>query len=245
MVDFLHVVNVQFVVIHFRFSFIYRFLIVIVFLGCYILNQLKYCDIIFNAYGYLHFLKESEHKVFDQKENVIFSYDSIHSIHHRRTSKPYYLDRRIIVGSWLIKWSFTELGADPTNAISRELQIWRKLSSRSFNPLAPGRCKLKLVIFKLKSRLNILSISCEITLRWIQQDLIDDKSALVQVMAWCHQATSHCLNHCRPRFVLPYGISGPQWVDISRSKPIKILHISRWHKCHCSKSNFRDNISMA
>ena len=39
--------------------------------------------------------------------------------------------------------------------------------SQQVNPLAPGRCScdLKLVIFKLKSRMNILSISCEIVLR--------------------------------------------------------------------------------
>ena len=30
-------------------------------------------------------------------------------------------------------------------------------------------------------------------LRWMPQDLTDDKSALLQVMAWCHQAASHYL----------------------------------------------------
>ena len=43
-------------------------------------------------------------------------------------------------------------------------------------------------------------------------DLSDDKSTLVQVMAWCHQATSHYLSHCWPRSVLPYGITRSQWV---------------------------------
>ena len=36
-------------------------------------------------------------------------------------------------------------------------------------------------------------ISCEITLRWMSQGLTDDKSTLVQVLAWCRQATSHYL----------------------------------------------------
>ena len=36
---------------------------------------------------------------------------------------------------------------------------------------------------------------------------IDDKSSLVQVMAWCHQATSHYLSQCWPRSVLPYGLN--------------------------------------
>ena len=44
------------------------------------------------------------------------------------------------------------------------------------------------------------------------QDLTDDKSTLVQVMAWCHQATSHYLNQCWPRSPTPYGITRPQWV---------------------------------
>ena len=44
-------------------------------------------------------------------------------------------------------------------------------------------------------------------------DLTEDKSTLLQVMAWCHQATSHYLSQCWPRSVSPYGIIGPQWVD--------------------------------
>ena len=38
-------------------------------------------------------------------------------------------------------------------------------------------------------------------------DLTDDKSTLVQVMAWCHQATSHYLSQCWPRSLSPYGIT--------------------------------------
>ena len=39
-------------------------------------------------------------------------------------------------------------------------------------------------------------ISCEITLRWMSLDVSDEKSALVQVVAWCHEATSHHLSRC-------------------------------------------------
>ena len=45
------------------------------------------------------------------------------------------------------------------------------------------------------------------------QNLIDDKSTLVQVMSWCRQATSHYLNQCWPRSATPYGITRPQWVN--------------------------------
>ena len=40
----------------------------------------------------------------------------------------------------------------------------------------------------------ISSISGEIALIWISHVLIDDKSSLVRVMAWCRQAASHNLN---------------------------------------------------
>ena len=43
-------------------------------------------------------------------------------------------------------------------------------------------------------------------------DLTYDKSTLVQVMAWCRQATSHYLSQCWPRSLTPYGVTRPQWV---------------------------------
>ena len=58
----------------------------------------------------------------------------------------------------------------------------------------------------------IKGISCEITLRWMSLDLSDDNLTLVQVMAWCRQATSHHLSQGWPRSMLPYGITRPQWV---------------------------------
>ena len=48
---------------------------------------------------------------------------------------------------------------------------------------------------------------------WAVQDLTDDKSTLVQVMAWCRQATSQYLSQCWPRSMLPYGVTRPQWVN--------------------------------
>ena len=53
--------------------------------------------------------------------------------------------------------------------------------------------------------------SSEIALMWMPQNIFDDKSALVQVMACCHQATSHYLSQCWPRWILPYGITRPQF----------------------------------
>ena len=73
-----------------------------------------------------------------------------------------------------------------------------------------------IVISKLKSRIYMytLSISCQTALRWMPQQLTDDKSTLVQVIAWCRQAPSHYLSQCWPRSMSPNGITRPQWVKL-------------------------------
>ena len=53
-----------------------------------------------------------------------------------------------------------------------------------------------------------------IALGWLLLSLIDDKSTLVQVMAWCRLATSHYLSQCWPRSMPPCGITRPQWVNL-------------------------------
>ena len=45
-------------------------------------------------------------------------------------------------------------------------------------------------------------------------DPTDERSTLVQVMAGCRQATSHYLSKWWPRSLSPYGVTGPQWVDM-------------------------------
>ena len=61
-------------------------------------------------------------------------------------------------------------------------------------------------------------------LRWMTQDLIDDKSTLVQVMAWCRQATSHYLSQCWLSSLSPYGVANPQWVKFIFSHD-DVLHV--------------------
>ena len=90
-----------------------------------------------------------------------------------------------------------------------------KFSMTSINSLAPGRLKFRLVIFKPILMNGGWGISYEIALWWMPQDLTDDnldKSTLVQVMAWCRQATSHYLSQCWPRSMSPNGVTRPQWV---------------------------------
>ena len=49
----------------------------------------------------------------------------------------------------------------------------------------------------------------------MSQNTENDRSTLVQVMAWCHLATSHNLSHCWPRSMSLYGITIAQWVNNS------------------------------
>ena len=83
----------------------------------------------------------------------------------------------------------------------------------------------KNVIFNLALLIGIFK-SCDNILRWMPQDLTDDKSTLVQVMAWCRQATSHYLSQCWPRSPMPYGVNGPN----------QLRHYERF--THCSVSLF-------
>ena len=59
-------------------------------------------------------------------------------------------------------------------------------------------------------------ITCEIALRWPLLDRSDDKSTLVQVMAWRRQATSHYLSQCWPGSTSQYGVTRPQWVNVMK-----------------------------
>ena len=85
-----------------------------------------------------------------------------------------------------------------------------------FNSLAPGKFELnfRYLIFQIISAIDGWVISCELALRWMSFDLTDDKSTLVQVMAWCCQATSHYLSQCWPRSLLPYGVTRPHWINL-------------------------------
>ena len=85
-----------------------------------------------------------------------------------------------------------------------------------FNSLAPGRFQFNIRKVILKQTLvnGCWGISYEIALRWMPLDHTDDKSTLVQVMAWCHQAPSHYLSHCWLRSMWPNGVTRPQWVNL-------------------------------
>ena len=85
----------------------------------------------------------------------------------------------------------------------------RSFSTSTVNSLTPGRFPWKFIRinFKLSLVLNGWGVSCEISPRWMSLHLTDDKSTLVQVMAWCHQATSHYLFRFWLSSISPYGVT--------------------------------------
>ena len=54
-------------------------------------------------------------------------------------------------------------------------------------------------------------LSIKISLKFVSDLPIDSRSALVQVMAWCCQATGHYLNQCWSRSPTPFDITRQKW----------------------------------
>ena len=102
-------------------------------------------------------------------------------------------------------------------------------------PLGDFNLILESWFFKLILVNGGWDISYEIALRRMPQDLTDDKSTLVQVMAWCRQAASHYLGQCWPRSMSPFGVTRPQWVNWINANlltigPIGTNFIENWVK---------------
>ena len=89
-------------------------------------------------------------------------------------------------------------------------EYWDRLNS-----LAAGRseCNSKNGIFNLVLLINVFRSSHDNDLWWLPQELTDDKSTLVQVMAWCRQATSYYLSQCWLSPLSPHGVARPQWFN--------------------------------
>ena len=63
------------------------------------------------------------------------------------------------------------------------------------DPLGRGT-NFKSIFFKLIMQQTSLDTRCEIALSWLPEKLTKEKSTLVEVIAWCRQATSHYLSRC-------------------------------------------------
>ena len=98
---------------------------------------------------------------------------------------------------------------------SKELNGWQTFKCIAviwLNSFTPRRseCDFKNAIFNLVLLIGIDRDSYNNVLKCLPWYLTDDKSTLVQVMAWCHQATSHHLKQCWLRSVSKYGVTRPQ-----------------------------------
>ena len=114
--------------------------------------------------------------------------------------------------------SMSEIDRYQTTINTRSFYIFRVVCCilPLLNSLSPGRFekKIRQVIYKLILVIDGWTVSCYIVLIWLSSDLPEETSILVQVMAWCRQATSHYLNQCWPRSPTPYGATRPQWVKM-------------------------------
>ena len=79
-------------------------------------------------------------------------------------------------------------------------------------PLGDLNGILKYVIFNHVLLNGIFRSSHDNAFWWMPQDLTDDKSTLVQVMAWGRQPTSRYLSQCWLSSLSPYGDARAQWV---------------------------------
>ena len=54
----------------------------------------------------------------------------------------------------------------------------------------------------------------------------DDKATMVQVIAWCRQATIHFLRQCCPRYMLPNGVTRSQCISYFKSLILLLIYTS-------------------
>ena len=67
-----------------------------------------------------------------------------------------------------------------------------------------------IIIFQFIVESSSSGNQCEIALTWMPQNLTNEKSTLVHVMAWYCQATSHYPSQYWPRYMLSHGVTRPQ-----------------------------------
>ena len=101
---------------------------------------------------------------------------------------------------------------------------WRSALLKS---LAPGRCEssFRNMLSKLIVQISSKDTCYEIILCWMPQNLTIKKSQLIQVMDWCSQATNYHLSQFWPKSVLPYGITGAQWIIKRYESMISWIHV--------------------
>ena len=101
--------------------------------------------------------------------------------------------------------------------------------------VAPGACYLLRYylidpsgnLMKFSNRfLWLMAEASLVNMIWMSLDFTDDQSTLVQVMAWCRQATSHYLSQCCPSSQSPHCVTRPQCVLVRKSSGTE----TEWNK---------------
>ena len=119
---------------------------------------------------------------------------------------------QIFICKWSYKYHpiYTELNNGP-HYIYTELNNGPHYVS-GINLLACGRCGCNCICLMLQLILsfNVWNNYCEISLRWTSEELVDNKSTVGQIMAWCHQVTSYYLTQFWSSSLMSYGVTrGP------------------------------------
>ena len=136
-----------------------------------------------------------------------------------------------IMGAEKLLWISCSLGInwfwELWNIISRKLyRIW-SCGHFHLNSVTPGKFEwnFRYVTFKQILVIDVWGNSCLITLIWMPLGSTDDQSTLVQVMAWCRQATRRYLSQCWPISLSPYGVTRPQWVNKNDFLMVRLLYV--------------------
>ena len=70
-------------------------------------------------------------------------------------------------------------------------------------------------------------------------DITADWSTLVQIIAWCRQASSHYLGQCWLRSLLLYGVTRPQWANktVPWRGAIRLSYGNKWRNIYFCRGN--------
>ena len=95
-----------------------------------------------------------------------------------------------------------------------KIAFWHMYQELTHWPLGDVTTILKSVIFNLFIQNSSSGIRRAVARRRILENPTNEKSALVQVMAWCRQATSHYLDQYWPRSMSPHGVPDHKMLNL-------------------------------
>ena len=123
----------------------------------------------------------------------LFSFSRPSYVHH---GKSLHLDKLVFISKW--GPGHHCLPKKVEGWYAKPIRVWFSEDDKSSNMT----CYYKWMTIEIQHFVlehKIWDASSE-RLGWKLNDLFDGESRFVQVMAWWHQATSHYLNQCWPRF---------------------------------------------